>query len=37
MLELTQKYLDPGVIGMDIAGNEADFPLNFLKIHHQIF
>ncbi len=31
MLDLTKKYLDKGVIAMDIAGNEADFALNIFE------
>lgn len=31
MLKLTKKYLGKGVIGMDIAGNEADFPLKIFE------
>ena len=31
MLELTAKYLDKGVIAMDIAGNEAAFPLKIFE------
>ena len=31
MLELTKKYLNNGVIGLDIAGNERDFPLSLFE------
>lgn len=31
MLSIAQKYLNKGVIGLDIAGNEADFPLHIFE------
>lgn len=31
MLDLTAKYLDKGVVAMDIAGNEAGFPLRLFE------
>eukprot|EP01084_Bolivina_argentea_P034117 63132_1 len=31
MFDLTVKYLNKGVVGMDIAGNEADFPLHIFE------
>ena len=31
MLDIAAKYLNKGVIGLDIAGNEAGFPLNIFE------